>query len=631
MTATIRIGGACAFVGDSILGPRQLCRVDGMQYLVFDYLAEMTLSSFAQARKLDPAAGYATEFVEVVLREILPECLARGIRLVANAGGLQPEACARAIEALGRELGCTPRVAFVTGDDASALLPSLRAAGVPDFYDGSPMPPQVDSANVYLGALPVARALAMGADVVVTGRVVDSATTLGILMHAFGWPPDAHDLLAAGSLAGHILECGAQATGGIFTDWAQVPDWENIGYPIVDCAADGSFVVSKPPGTGGLLTVATVSEQILYEVGDPACYILPDVTCDFTGVQVVQDGVDRVRVSGARGTEPPASYKLSASYQQGFRCVAQLSVFGIDAVAKARRTGQALLARVQRMLRDGGFADFDKAAVTVIGAEDGYGPHAVVPALREAIARVAVTHAERAALELFSREARAPGVSFAPGTTSGSALTLNGRAAVEPRARLYSCLVDKAALPAPRVHCGGGVEEAPVPLGGWSQPPSLAVGEASARAVQGQNAVAGKAAALQDAQATASPAPTSALTRAHTGAPSSASSRLTSQVPLIALAHGRSGDKGDTSNVAIIARRPEWVALLREELTAERVKDWLGHLVHGSVTRYEVPGLHAFNFHLTGALDGGGPSSLRTDPMGKGMAQMLLEMPVRAP
>ncbi len=607
MAETIRIGGACAFVGDSILGPRQLCRVEGMQYLVFDYLAEMTLSSFAQSRRLDPSAGYATEFVDVVLREILPLCMERRIRLVANAGGLQPEACARAIEALGRQLGCTPRVAFVTGDDASALLPGLRADGVPDFYDGSAMPDHVDSANVYLGAVPVARALAMGADVVVTGRVVDSATTLGILMHEFGWQPHEHDLLAAGSLAGHILECGAQATGGIFTDWEQVPDWENIGYPVIDCTADGSFVVSKPPGTGGLLTEATVSEQILYEVGDPARYVLPDVTCDFTGVQVAQDGASRVRVSGARGTEPPASYKLSASYQQGFRCVAQLSIFGIDAVAKARRTGEALLGRVRRMLRDSGFADFDKAAVTVIGAEDGYGPHAVVPALREAIARVAVTHAERAALELFSREARAPGVSFAPGTTSGSALTLNGRASVEPRFRLYSCLVDKAALPPPRVSCGARVEEAPVVLGGWSQPPSLARVGRSASTLEIPQAGDGGVARLQDAGS----------------APR--------HVPLIALAHGRSGDKGDTSNVAIIARRPEWVALLRQELTAERVRDWLGHLVHGSVTRYEVPGLHAFNFHLTGALDGGGPSSLRTDPMGKGMAQMLLEMPVRAP
>lgn len=588
---TVRIGGACAFIGDSLTGPRQLAQVDGMQYLVFDYLAEMTLSSFAQARKVDPSRGYAQDFIDVALREVLAVCMARGIRLVANAGGLNPRGCAAAIEALAREMGCAPRVAFVEGDDVLDLIPALAAENVRDFYDGAPMPEGIDSANVYLGALPIARALALGADIVVTGRIVDSATTLGILMHEFGWRSDQHDLLAAGSLAGHILECGAQATGGIFTDWETVPQWERIGYPFVDCEANGRFTVSKPEGTGGCVTVATVSEQILYEVGDPGCYVLPDVVCDFRTVRVTQSDADRVRVEGARGLPPPPTYKLSATWQDGFRCISQVAVFGADAVPKARRTGEALLARVRGLLADKGLGDFDKVSVTVLGAEDSYGPHAALSGLREAVTRVAVTHANREALEVFSREARAPGVSFAPGTTSGSALTLNGRAAVEPRYRLFSCLVDKRRLPAPRVVFEGAVTDVPVPTGG--EPP---------RASDGLRAT-----------------PEPLASRATPRHPS---------VPLIALAHGRSGDKGDSSNIAVIARRAEDLPLLRRELTPARVRAYLGHLVQGDVTRYEVPGLNALNFLLTGALDGGGPTSLRPDPMGKGMAQLLLGMPI---
>ncbi|GAA5233002.1 DUF1446 domain-containing protein [Verticiella sediminum] len=584
----VRIGGACAFIGDSVLGPRQLAAVPGMHYLVFDYLAEMTLSSFAQARKMNPDAGYAGDFVQVTLREILPTCLERGIRLVANAGGLNPRSCAAAIEALARELGCAPRVAYVEGDDCLALVPRLAAEDVRDFYAGTPMPAGIDSANAYLGAAPIAQALALGADVVVTGRIVDSAATLGILMHEFGWTADALDCLAAGSLAGHILECGAQATGGIFTDWEQVPDWEHIGYPYVECRADGSFVVAKPAGTGGLLNTATVSEQILYEVGDPACYVLPDVVCDFTGVRVTQASPDRVRVDGARGRPAPPAYKVSATYQAGYRCIVQLSVFGADAIAKARRTGQALVARVRELLGEAGLEDFEKLQVSVLGAEDGYGPHAQALALREAVVRIAAVHPRQEALALLARESRAAGVSFAPGTTSGSALTLNTHAPVEPRYRLFSCLLDKRRLGPVQVCMDGRAHAVPT-MHGHTAMPHSPVPEAGASA----------------------PPPHSARS-----------------VALIALAHGRSGDKGDSSNIAIIARRPEDLPVLRRELTPERVRNYLAHLVHGDVTRYEVPGLHALNFLLTEALDGGGPSSLRPDPMGKGMAQMLLGMAV---
>lgn len=591
---TVLIGGASAFVGDSILGPTQLVNVPGMQYLVFDYLAEMTLSGFSQTRKSNATLGYSTEFVEYVMPQIAQACAEKRIRLVANAGGLNPEACATALQARLTSLNVPLKVAYVLGDDCMHLVEQLRAEDSRDFYTGAPIPGTVDSANAYLGALPIAKALTLGADIVVTGRIVDSAATLGILMHEFGWRADDWDRLASGSLVGHVLECGAQATGGIFTDWERVPDWDNIGYPYAVCHEDGSFVLSKPAGTGGLVEPMTVSEQILYEVGDPAHYVLPDVVCDFTHVTVTAEGPDEVRVTGARGSQAPDTYKMSASYQSGYRCAAQVSVFGMNATAKARRTTEALLNRTRRLLKERAFADFSRYSATVVGAEDGYGPHARPSQCREAIARLVVTHDTAAALDLFSRESRAPGVSFAPGTTSGSSLTLNSRPQVEPMHRLFTCLVPKTLLAPPCVVIAGEQYKAPVPTDG----------SAPVRYVD---------------------------TTHHEvfSAPESAPGEVS--VSLIDVAHGRSGDKGDTSNIAIFARDPAHFEHLKKVLTVGRVREHLSHLVKGVIIRYEVPGLQALNFVMDQALDGGGPSSLRADPMGKGMAQMLLEMKVPAP
>ena len=252
----VRIGGASGFWGDSSVAAPQLVRSGRIDYLVFDYLAETTMAILAAARAKAPELGYATDFVDVAMRAVLADVVARGIKVVSNAGGVHPRACAAALAALARELGVEVRVAVVEGDDVSAQLPALRAAGRRDLFSGEALPERVLSANAYLGALPIARALSAGADVVITGRCVDSAVTLGPLIHEFGWNLDDYDRLAGGSLAGHIIECGCQATGGLFTDWESVPDWPAIGYPIVECAADGSFVVTKPPGTGGLIARA---------------------------------------------------------------------------------------------------------------------------------------------------------------------------------------------------------------------------------------------------------------------------------------------------------------------------------------------------------------------------------------
>ncbi|HYF41858.1 MAG TPA: acyclic terpene utilization AtuA family protein, partial [Ramlibacter sp.] len=417
-TRAVRIGGASGFWGDSSVGAPQLVAHGEIDFLVFDYLAELTMSILAAARAKHPDAGYATDFVDVTLRTILKDVVAKGIRVVSNAGGVNPEACARAIAALAAEQGVSVKVATVVGDDVMPLLPQLRSEDVRELQSGAPLPARLLTANAYLGALPVKAALDAGAQIVVTGRCVDSAVTLGALMHAFDWSAQDYDLLAQGSLAGHIIECGCQATGGLHTDWQDVPDWAHIGYPVVECQADGSFVVTKPPGTGGLVNPAVVAEQMLYEIGDASRYLLPDVVCDFTGVKLTPAGEQRVRVEGAKGLPPPPSYKVSATYPDGFRCTAQLTLVGQDAVAKARRTGEAILERTRELFARQGLPDYTRTRIEVLGSEEGnFGPHARASASREVVLQLAVMHRDKAALELFAREIAPAGTSWSPGTT----------------------------------------------------------------------------------------------------------------------------------------------------------------------------------------------------------------------
>lgn len=590
----VRIGGASGFWGDSSVGAPQLVGSGQIDYLVFDYLAELTMSILAGARLKTPELGYATDFVTVAMKAVLKDVVTQGIRVVSNAGGVNPQGCADALAALAAEQGIELKIAVVSGDDVSALLPQLRQSQPPvrELQSGAALPERVLTANAYLGARPIQAALDAGAQVVITGRCVDSAVTLGVLMHEFKWQPGDFDLLAAGSLAGHIIECGCQATGGLHTDWDTVPDWPNIGYPIVECGADGSFVVTKPAGTGGKLTPAVVGEQMLYEIGDPAAYLLPDVTADFTQVHIAQAGEHRVRVHGARGRAPTASYKVSATYVDGFKTAAQLTLVGFDAVAKARRTGEAILARTQALFAQHGFGPYSGTQLEVLGAESCYGPHANAQALqtREAVLRLAVTHPRKEALALFAREVAPAGTSWAPGTTGAG----GGRASVSPSIRQYAFLLDKSQVQA-GVHIGG--ERIALPR--FDAPVAT---DAAAPVAQPDKA-----------QATA-PAPQASDTV---------------EVPLVRLAWARSGDKGDTSNIGVIARHPALLPLLREQLTEARVADWLAHLVKGRVTRFEVPGIGAFNFVCEQALGGGGMASLRNDPLGKGMGQILLAVPVR--
>jgi hypothetical protein len=581
---TIRIGGASGAWGDSPGAIEQLLGAN-CDYFMMDYLAEVTMSLLARARMKDPNGGYPPDFV-AYLKRYLPEIARQGIKVASNGGGVNPAGCKRAMEAAIAELGLSLRVAVIEGDDVMPLTDELRAGGLREAVSGEALPARLLTANAYLGALPIKAAFDAGADIVITGRCADSALGLGILMHEFGWAADDYDRLGAGSLVGHILECGPQATGGTFTDWDTVPGWENIGYPIAECRDDGSFVVSKPEGTGGLIIPGVIAEQTLYEIGDPAAYLLPDVAADFSHVRLTQVGPDQVRVEGARGRPPTSTYKVSATYQDGYRAVATVSIVGPDAGRKATRTGEAMIARARAGFAKRGLPDFTATHIEALGAEASYG---APTASREVLLRLVVQHPSRDALEIFAREIGSIGLSCAPGTTG----IYNGRPKPTPVVRLFTFYLDKHVLGRPRMQIGDApAAEIDVPFdGGYTKPPKPnSVGETD-------------------------------------GIPAEA----TVDMPLSRLAYARSGDKGNSSNVAIIARKPQYLPLLRREVTPERMVAHFGHLVGGPAERFEAPGLHALNFLMADALGGGGMASLRIDPQGKAYGQMALEMTIPVP
>jgi hypothetical protein len=582
----VRIGGASGAWGDS---PGALAQLLGanVQYFMMDYLAEVSMSLLARVKMKDPQGGYPPDFV-AYLKDALPEIAKKGVKVATNAGGVNPSACKRAVEAAITELGLSLRVAVVEGDDVIPFTDELRAGGLKEAVSGEPLPARLLTANAYLGALPIKAAFDGGADIVITGRCADSALALGILMHEFSWAANDYDRLGAGSLVGHILECGPQATGGTYSDWDRVPDWHNIGYPIAEVSSDGSFVVSKPEGTGGLIEPGVIAEQTLYEVGDPAAYLLPDVAADFSNVRVTQVGPNQVHVEGARGRAPTSQYKVSSTYQDGWRAVATVSIVGMNAARKAERTGEALIARAQMLFQKRGLADFTATHIEALGAEASYGANSTARASREVLLRLVVVHQKREALELFARELGSIGLSCAPGTTG----IYTGRPKPTPVVRLFTFFLDKSVLGRPKLQIGDGpTVEVDVPFdGGYVAPQPNSV--ASTDGIPDEVMV---------------------------------------DMPLARLAYARSGDKGNSSNIAIIARKPEYLPLLRREVTPERVVAQLGHLVGGPAQVFEAPGLNALNFLIADALGGGGMASLRIDPQGKAYGQMALEMTIPVP
>ena len=584
---SVRIGCASAFYGDSQLSARQLVDKGDIDYLVFDYLAESTMAILARMAMKNDKLGYAIDFVSVAMKDVLADCAKKGIKVVANAGGVNVPGCIEAIEKLCKDEGLNLTIAGVYGDDLMDRTGELAASGLADMKTGEPLPKRLASINAYLGAEPIAKALEAGADVVVTGRVVDSAVVLAPLIHEFKWKMTDYDRLAQGSLAGHVVECGAQCTGGNFTDWHLVPDFSDMSYPIAEVSADGGFIIDIPPCTGGMVTPATVGEQILYEIGDPANYLLPDVVCDFSNVRIEQIAKDRVQVTGAKGRAPGPDYKVCATYIDGYRMMGSFYMAGINAADKARTNLNAWVKRTRKVFEEKGYGDYRRVSIDIVGTDSIYGPHARVESTREVMGKFGVHHDNKAALAFAAAEMAYLGTSAAPGMTGFGA----GRARPQPLMRIHSSMLAKSTLTV-KVQLGAKVIADQVyDVAEQSKP--FEESEMLYDTLQ-----------VEDDWI---------------------------EVPLERIAYARSGDKGDDANIGIMARENRFLPILHTQVTAAVVAEHFAHLVEGAVTRYSLPGFNAYNFMLEDALGGGATASLRVDSQGKNYGQILLSLMVRIP
>jgi hypothetical protein len=591
MVRPVRIGNAHGFWGDRLgAAAEMLAREPGLDFLTLDFLAEVSMSILAVQRSRDPQAGWPRDFAEVV-RSIAPYWRDGGrCRVVTNAGGLNPMGCAEACCEILKNAGCGGRtVAVVYGDD---VVEEVRSGANDDVLRNldtgqaiSCVRDRIVTANAYVGAQSIAKTLAQGADLVITGRVADPSLTVGPCAHWFGWSWDNWDRLAGATIAGHLIECGTQLSGGIFTDWMQTPDASCIGFPIAEVAADGSCIVGKTRGSGGRVCEETVKEQLLYEIGDPDGYLSPDATVSLLGLTVDTCGDGRVAVRGARGRPAPATYKVSATYQDGFWAQGQLTVFGAGAAAKARRAGEAVL---QRLAADG--VTLRETVVECLGS-GACRPQGIdsdlAGRLTEVVLRVAVADASREAVERFSRELM-PLVTAGPPGTTGYA---EGRPRVHPLFRYWPCLIgrDSVTLRVESLTVAGDLQR-----GAGCQPAETAMDLQPAKDNVARQLVEEKT----DWQ--------------------SAPRRLAD------LAFARSGDKGINANIGVIARQPDVYPRLCRQLTVERVASYLGIADASRVVRYEVPNLQALNFVIRGILS----SPLRIDAQGKTLGQVLLRMPL---
>ena len=578
----IVIANCGGFWGDDPTAARRQVEGGPVDYLVMDYLAEVTMAILQKQRQRKPEAGYATDFV-TQLRDVLATCVERGIKVISNAGGVNPLACKAAVEKLADELGIGDRVrvGVVLGDDIYDRLDDLIDGGetLANMDTGRPLADEranVLSANVYLGAAPVVKALELGANVVITGRVTDTGVTLAPMIYEFGWAADDWNRLAAGIVAGHIIECGTQCTGGNFTDWHKVKSYSNLGFPLVEVVPDGTFTVTKHPGTGGLVSVHTVSEQLLYEMGTPQ-YLAPDCIARFDSVRLTQDGPDRVRVSGIVGEPPPEKLKVSISFSHGYRAFGRLIVSGPDALAKAEKVAQIFW-------ESAGGPELYEDASTQYVAWSATHPSLTDSEPSEIVVQVAVRDADEKKINSrFGVQVVPRVLGSVPGITYFADM---GRPRASDVVGYWPALISRTAVPM-RVVVGD--EEVDVPY--------LDLDSA--------------------APAGAAFTPESPPRPSGGGGP-------TVKVPLSRLCLARSGDKGDTCNVGVLARSAAIYGWMVENLTPAFVKERFAGICKGDVDRHEVPNLGACNFLLHESLGGGGTMSLLLDAQGKTYAQYLL-------
>jgi len=583
MREKIVIANCGGFWGDDPGAARRQLDGGAVDYLVMDYLAEITMALLHKARSRDPQGGYTRDFLQQ-LRDVLVDCMDRNIRIISNAGGINPAGCADAVDALAVELGVADRavVGVLTGDDILDRLTDLQLAGETlEHMDSgrtlAEIVDQVQSANVYLGAKGVVRALDLGANVVVCGRVTDTGVTLAPMMHEFGWAEDDYDRVAAGIVAGHIIECGTQCTGGNYTDWRVVPSFDNMGYPLIEAYPDGSFTVTKHPGTGGLVNVHTVTEQLLYEMGNPA-YLAPDCVARFDSIQLKNDGPDRVHVSGIRGAPPPEKLKVSVSFADGYRAFGRMLISGPECIDKAQVAAESFWTSA------GGRDHYEHTETRMLGYNGSHPPYTAHDP-SEVILQVAARDGDRAKINADFAPQLVPKVlSSIPGITY---LADQGRPRSSEVVGYWPALISRAHVPM-----------------------RLKVGDTEVD--------------LANNHVPRDTAPFQPLTPVTIVSGSGA--RV--DVALMQLCLARSGDKGDSCNIGVIARSPEIYAWMLDKLTATFIKQRFTEICLGDVERFEVANLLALNFLLHESLGGGGTLSLLPDAQGKTYAQYLLATPV---
>ena len=438
----VKVAAGQGFWGDWLEAPRRQVEGGDIDYLMLDYLAEVTMSILQKQKERDPKMGYARDFIGAI-ESILPAIAKRGVRVIANAGGVNPPACADAVRAVAEKAGARKdiRVGVVTGDNLLPRLDELLASGheLRNIETGEPLSTVRDrvlSANAYIGSVPIVEALSRGANIVITGRSTDTALTMAPIRFEFGWGAEEWDKLAAGIIAGHIIECGAQCSGGnCLFDWRSIPDLADVGYPIVQARADGTFEIAKHPGTGGRISVPTITEQLVYEMGDPHSYITPDVIADFTSIQLAPAGPDRVRVFGIQGRPATDKLKVSIAYRAGFKAVGTLVYSWPDALDKARKADEVLRARLKHL-----GLEFDQLLTEYVGVSATHGALAGPPHdVPEVQLRVGVRSPDRGAVERFTREL-APLVLNGPPSVTGFA---GGRPKVEEIVAYWPALIDK--------------------------------------------------------------------------------------------------------------------------------------------------------------------------------------------
>jgi Acyclic terpene utilisation family protein AtuA len=587
----LRIANCSGFYGDRVSAAREMVEGGPIDVLTGDWLAELTMLLLGKAM-LSGRPGYARTFL-TQLEDVLPACLERGIKIVSNAGGLDPAGCAAAVKELASRAGLSPVIAYVTGDDLLPRLPDLLADGhrLANLDTGQTLAEAGVTpltAHAYLGGLPIAQALHAGADIVITGRVTDAALVVGPGMWRFGWDGDDLDALAGAVVTGHVLECGCQTTGGNYAFFLkEVNDLAHAGFPLAELAADGSSVITKHPGTGGLVSVGTVTAQLLYEIGSPA-YANPEVIARFDTIALETAGPDRVRISGVRGEPPPADLKVGLNYAGGYRNSMVLVLEGLDLAAKARVAQEAIWARVP-----GGKESFDTVDVDLVGADP-------------ALLRISVLDRDKAKVgRAFSAAVVETGLASYPGFY---ALSPPGDASA------YG-VYWPTTVPA-------GLVDTTVMIDGekvWTGP---------ARSEPGQSP-----GPMTTGDGPERPSATPPAARAGNVAPTAPSvpAQATVRVPLGTVAGARSGDKGGNANLGVWVRTPAEYAWLERYLTADRLANLVPGVAGRPVERYCLPNLLAINFVIVGLLGRGVAASTRLDPQAKALGEELRAAPADLP